>query len=82
MRAIGNYVIIEDITPKVVKTSGGLELTETHTDDVRYKKGKIISSAVDLLTEGETVIYDKHAGHLLPDGVFKCIGLRDIVAVE
>ena len=82
MKAIGNYVIIEDISPKVKKTEGGLELTEDHTDDIRYKKGLVISCAIDALTEGEIVIYDKHAGHLLPDGKYTCIGLRDIVAVE
>ena len=82
MKAIGNYVIIEDISPKVKKTKGGLELTDDHTDDIRYKKGLVISSGNPSLDEGETVIYDKHAGHLLPDGKYTCIGLRDIVAVE
>lgn len=82
MRAIGHWVIIEDVSPKVKKTQGGLELTEDHTEDIRYKKGKIISSGSQELASGEIVIYDKVAGHLLPDGKYRCIGLRDIVAVE
>ena len=82
MRAIGNWVIIEDMTPKVKKTTGGLELTEDHTDDIRYKTGKVISSGNPQLDSGEIVVYDKVAGHLLPNGKYRCIGLRDIVAVE
>ena len=44
MKAVGHYLIIEEIVENITKTSGGLELAEKHKDDIRYKKGIVISS--------------------------------------
>ena len=33
----------------IVKTDGGLELAEKHREDIRYRKGTIISSGPDIL---------------------------------
>ena len=50
MKAIGNYLIIKDIAEESKKTAGGLELAEKH-EEIRYKKGTIISSGPDSIQE-------------------------------
>ena len=42
MKAIGNYLIIQESKEAITKTSGGLELTEKLKDDIRYRKGIIV----------------------------------------
>jgi len=83
MKAIGNYLIVEEIIEAVTKTSGGLELTEKLKDDVRYKKGIIVSSGPDILKKDQHIIYDKIAGHNIESGdeLLKVIQLRDVVAI-
>ena len=83
MKAVGHYLIIEEIIENITKTSGGLELAEKHKDDIRYKKGIVISSGPKEIKEEETVLYDKIAGHNIESGsnVYKVIQLRDIVAI-
>ena len=54
MKAIGNYLIIQESKEAITKTSGGLELTEKLKDDIRYRKGIIISSGPDILKKDQT----------------------------
>jgi co-chaperonin GroES (HSP10) len=64
MKAINYYVVVDKIKEKP-KTIAGLELTENQNDDIRYLKGKVVSVG-DLavgINEGDTVYYDKFAGH-------------------
>ena len=83
MKAIGNYLIIQETKESVTKTAGGLELTEKLKDDIRYKKGIIVSSGPDILKKDQHIIYDKIAGHNIESGdeLLKVIQLRDVVAV-
>ena len=83
MKAIGNYLIIQESKEAITKTSGGLELTEKLKDDIRYRKGIIISSGPDILKKDQNIIYDKIAGHNIESGdeLLKVIQLRDVVAV-
>ena len=64
MRAINDYVII-DIIKEGPKKVGGLILTEEVDSDNRYLKAKVVSvgNLVEGINEGDTVYYDKHAGH-------------------
>tara|TARA_R100001509_G_C4756317_1_gene178108 strand:+ start:53 stop:307 length:255 start_codon:yes stop_codon:yes gene_type:complete len=83
MKAIGNYLIIQESKEAITKTSGGLELTEKLKDDIRYRKGIIVSSGPDILKKDQNIIYDKIAGHNIESGdeLLKVIQLRDVVAV-
>lgn len=83
MKAIGNYLIIQESKEAITKTSGGLELTEKLKDDIRYRKGIIVSSGPDILKKNQNIIYDKIAGHNIESGdeLLKVIQLRDVVAI-
>jgi len=85
MKAINDYVVVDQIKegPKKV---GGLLLTDTTDSDNRYKKAKVISvgNLADIIKEGSMVMYDKHAGHdvTYEESIYRVIKLRDIVLVE
>lgn len=84
MRAVNNYVVIEKIKEEP-KKQNGLLITDTHTDDIRYLKGKILS--VGNLTEGikenDIVYYDRHAGHGIEynEKLYHVVRQQDIVLV-
>ena len=48
MRAIGNYLVIEEIKEKATKTKGGLLLTDKIKEDIRYRQG-VVKSVGDLI---------------------------------
>ena len=83
MEAIGNYVVLEEILETSIKTEGGLELAEKHREDIRYRKANIISSGPGVLKKGQTVPFDRIAGHPVEhkDSIYKVINIRDIVAI-
>ena len=85
MQAVNDYVIVDRIKEEPKKVSG-LLLTDETDEDNRYKKAKIISVGNDVavVKEGDTIYYDKHAGHDIgyKDDLYKVIRARDIVIVE
>ena len=83
MKAVGNYIIIKEIIENIVKTDGGLELAEKHREDIRYRKGIIISSGPEILKEKDKIIFDKVAGHDIEDNknIFKVITIKDVIAI-
>ena len=85
MKAIGNNVVIVPVKVTGDKTKGGLLLAEIHRDDIRYLKAKIISAGEDALgvNKGDTVFYDKHAGHKIQDNqkIYHVIKSTDVVVV-
>jgi co-chaperonin GroES (HSP10) len=64
MKAVNNYIIIEKIKEEP-KKQNGLLITDNHTKDIRYLKGKIISvgNLTEGLKENDIIYYDRHAGH-------------------
>ena len=62
MKAIGNFIVIDEINEPLTKTAGGLELTDKLKEDIRYRKGKIISSGPDLLKKDQVILFDRVAG--------------------
>ena len=50
MRAIGNYLVIQEIKEKPTKTEGGLLLTDKIKEDIRYRQG--IVKSVGSLVQG------------------------------
>ena len=83
MNAIGNYIILEEVLEKIVKTEGGLELGEKHREDIRYRKGIVISSGPDIIKKNDKILFDKVAGHDVEHNkqIYKVIMLRDVIAV-
>ena len=85
MKAINQYLVVEQVKERM-KEVGGLLLTEELDSDNRYLKAKIISigNLVEGLKDGEIVYYDKHAGHGISykDKLYHVIRSQDVVLVE
>ena len=85
MKAINFYVVVEKIK-EAPKKVGGLELTEDQNKDIRYLKGRVISAGpqANILSDGDLIYYDKHAGHGIEWGgkLYCVLRLGDIVLVE
>ena len=85
MRAIGKYIVIEDIKVEDSKTKGGLLLTESHREDIRYRQGKVLNIGTDVIgvKDGDDIYYDKQAGFKLEvkKDIYKVIKEHDIVIV-
>jgi co-chaperonin GroES (HSP10) len=85
MQAINDYVIVDIIKEEPKKVSG-LILTDETDESNRYKKANIISvgNLVEGVKEGDSIFYDKHAGHDIGynDELYRVIRMRDIVLVE
>jgi co-chaperonin GroES (HSP10) len=64
MKAIGKYVIVNPIKEDNAKTKGGLILADSHREDIRYRRAKVIKpgSDVKVLKEGDEIYYDKNSG--------------------
>ena len=84
MKAVNYYLIIDMIKeePKV----GGLILTEQTDEDNRYLKAKVVSigNLVEGIEEGDTIYYDKHAGHGIQhkDKFYGVIKQTDVVLID
>ena len=85
MQAINHYIIIEKIKEGPKKISG-LIMTDNTDVDNRYLKAKIISTGnlIEGLKDGDTIHYDKHAGHAISwkEKLYHVIQGRDVVLVE
>ncbi|REK52198.1 MAG: hypothetical protein DWQ49_13390, partial [Bacteroidetes bacterium] len=44
MKAIGKYIIINEIKEDLKKTEGGLLLAESHREDIRYRTATVKST--------------------------------------
>jgi len=85
MKAINRYIVIKNIKTEPKKVAG-LIMTEETDQDNRYLKAKIIScgNLVEGLKDGDTIYYDKHAGHDISfkDTLYRVIQDRDVVLVD
>ena len=85
MEAVNNYLII-DIIKDEPKKVGGLILTEETNEDNRYLKAKVVSigNIVEGIKEGDTIYYDKHAGHGIQhkDKFYHVIKQMDVVLID
>ena len=84
MKAVNNYIIIEKIKEEP-KKQNGLLITDNHTKDIRYLKGKIVSvgNLTEGLKENDIIYYDRHAGHGIEyaDTLYHVIRQQDVVIV-
>jgi len=85
MKAVNNYIIIDMIKNEPTKV-GGLILTEQTDEDNRYLKAKVVSigNLVEGIQEGDTIHYDKHAGHGIQhkDKFYGVIKQMDVVLID
>tara|TARA_R100000458_G_C8089390_1_gene120762 strand:- start:3 stop:260 length:258 start_codon:yes stop_codon:yes gene_type:complete len=85
MKAVNNYIIVENIKREPKKIAG-LILTEDVDSDNRYIKAKVISvgNLVEGIENNDTVYYDKHAGHGIQykDILYHVIISRDVVLID
>lgn len=85
MKAVNNYVVVDKIKEEPTKV-GGLILTESLDNDNRYLKGIVVSAGnlVEGINDGDTIHYDKHAGHGIQwkDKLYFVIKSSDIVLVD
>ena len=84
MKAIGKYIVIEEIKEQIT-TNSGILLTSDDSDQLRYKKGLVVipGTSVDTVKKGDTIYYDKIAGHsmILNENMVSIISENDIVVV-
>ena len=85
MKAVGNYLVIEEVKQKPTKTKGGLLLTDKIKEDIRYRQGvvKTVGSLVQGVKPGDSIYYDKHAGFNLEvdEKMYLVIKQQDVVIV-
>ena len=85
MKAVNHYIIVEKIKTEQKKVAG-LIVTEDIDDDNRYIKAKAISvgNLVEGVKDGDTVYYDKHAGHGVQykDILYQVIRSGDVVLID
>jgi len=85
MKAINRYIVIKNIKTEPKKVAGLIMTDDTDVDN-RYLKANIIScgNLVEGLKDGDTIYYDKHAGHDISfkDTLYRVIQDRDVVLVD
>jgi len=85
MKAINHYVVV-DKTKTEHKKVAGLIMTEDLDQENRYIKAKVISTGnlVEGVEDGDSIHYDKHAGHGIQykDKLYFVIKASDIVLVD
>ena len=85
MKAIGRNLIIQKEKNVTTETKGGLILAETHREDIRYIKAKVVSvgNEVEGLKKSDTIFLDRHAGHKIEVGdlTYHVIKSQDVVVV-
>tara|TARA_R110000744_G_scaffold313494_1_gene420662 strand:+ start:141 stop:398 length:258 start_codon:yes stop_codon:yes gene_type:complete len=85
MKAINHYVVV-DKTKTEQKKVAGLIMTEDLDQDNRYIKAKVVSAGnlVEGVKDGDSIHYDKHAGHGIQfeDKLYFVIKASDIVLVD
>ena len=85
MKAVGNYLVIEEVKQKPTKTKGGLLLTDKIKEDIRYRQGvvKSVGSLVQGVKANDNIYYDKHAGFNVEinEEIFLVIKQQDVVII-
>ena len=84
MKAIGKNIVIKQIDEEV-KTSSGLVLSGEDTNQLRYKRGKVVTPGTEVKTiqEGDEIYYDKAQSYMMivNDEQVIVIQERDVVLV-
>ena len=85
MKPIGKYIAITPIEEQI-RSKSGLLLSGQDVSDFRYEKGVVSEPGTDVhgIKKGDTIYYDKHAGHslMVVDTPYTIITESDVVIVE
>ena len=85
MKAVNNYIVVENIKIEPKKVAG-LIMTENIDDDNRYIKANVISvgNLVEGIKNNDVVYYDKHAGHGVQykETLYYVIRSMDVVLID
>ena len=85
MKAIGKYIVISPIKETEVKTKGGLLLSESQREDIRYRTAKVksVGSDIKVIKAGNEIYYDKAAGFNIEikNETYKVIKEIDVVII-
>lgn len=85
MKAIGKNIVIKNIDEEI-KTASGLVLSGEDTNQLRYKRGKVVTPGTEVhsISEGDEVYYDKAQSYtmIINDEPFTIIQERDVVLVH
>ena len=85
MKAVRSNLIIQKIEHAITKSKGGLLLNKNDRSDIRYIEANSISvgDAIKGLDEGNTIFYDRHAGHSIEinNNTYQVIKAQDVVVV-
>ena len=84
MKAIGKNIVIKHVDEEV-KTSSGLVLSGEDTNQLRYKRGKVITPGTEVksIQEGDEIYYDKAQSYMMIVGDEQVVIIqeRDVVLV-
>lgn len=84
MKAIGKNIVIKHVDEEV-KTASGLILSGEDTNQLRYKRGVVITPGTDVssIKEGDEIYYDKNNTYtmIIHDEQYTIIQERDVVLV-
>ena len=84
MKAIGKNIVIRNIDEEI-KTASGLVLSGEDTNQLRYKRGKVITPGTEVksIQEGDEIYYDRAQSYtmIIHDEQFTIIQERDVVLV-
>jgi co-chaperonin GroES (HSP10) len=84
MKAIGKNIVIRNVDEEV-KTASGLVLSGEDTNQLRYKRGVVITpgTEVSAIQEGNEIYYDKAQSYtmIIHDQQLTIIQERDVVVV-
>ena len=85
MKAVGKYIVVDEIKEKTSKTEGGLLLSDKQKENIRYKIGDVIKvgDLVNAIREDDKFYFDQHAGFdiELDSKIYKVIKEQDIVII-
>tara|TARA_R110000787_G_scaffold63690_1_gene144380 strand:- start:144 stop:404 length:261 start_codon:yes stop_codon:yes gene_type:complete len=85
MRAIGDNLIIQSLKQGTESTKGGLLLTHSQREDVRFNEAKVLHVGQDVkgIKENDQIFYDRVAGHIIEIDKehYRVIKARDVVVV-
>jgi len=84
MKAIGKNIVIRNVDEEV-KTASGLVLSGEDTNQLRYKRGVVVTpgTEVNAIQEGNEIYYDKAQSYtmIIHDEQLTIIQERDVVLV-
>lgn len=84
MKAIGKNIVIKHVDEEV-KTASGLILSGEDTNQLRYKRGVVVTPGTEVLSiaSGDEIYYDKAQSYtmIIHDEQYSIIQERDVVVV-